>query len=180
MTRYRYRRRYRGRMSGRSIAIAAAAGVVLAAAAHSAGTGNVRASLTAAKPPGAAAVAIAYARAQLGAPYTWGGTGPYASGFDCSGLVMEAYAAAGITIPRTSEAQWAGLPHVSPGQVEPGDLVFFPGSDGTWSAPGHVALVISSTEMIQAYTTGVPVLISPLNGNGAGGIVGYARPGGSS
>jgi cell wall-associated NlpC family hydrolase len=120
----------------------------------------------------ATATAIAYARAQLGKPYVWGGTGP--AGYDCSGLVMEAYASAGVPIPRTSQDQWASLPHVS--SPRPGDLVFFPGGDGTWSAPGHVALVISATKMIEAYATGYPVRVSPLNGNGAGGIVGYARP----
>jgi cell wall-associated NlpC family hydrolase len=87
---------------------------------------------------------------------------------------MMAYQAAGISIPRTSEDQWADLPHVS--SPQPGDLVFFPGSDGTWSAPGHVALVIGGGQMIQAYAVGVPIEVSPLNGDGAGGIVGYARP----
>jgi cell wall-associated NlpC family hydrolase len=125
----------------------------------------------------AAAAAIAYARAQIGKPYLWGGTGPGA--FDCSGLVMQAWAAAGVHIPRTSQEQWAALPHIAASQVRPGDLVFFPGGDGTWAAPGHVALVLSDTTMLQAYATGTPVEISPLNGNGAGGIVGYARPGGA-
>ena len=54
--------------------------------------------------------AVNYAEEQLGKPYLWGGTGPDA--FDCSGLVMMAYRAAGVNIPRTSQAQWAGLPHV--------------------------------------------------------------------
>jgi cell wall-associated NlpC family hydrolase len=124
------------------------------------------------------AVAVAYARRQLGKPYIWGGTGP--GGYDCSGLVMMAYRAAGVSIPRTSEDQWAGLRHVPAARVRPGDLVFFPGADGSWPAPGHVAMVISRTQMIQAYTPGVPIEVSPLNGAGAGGIVGYARPSGGS
>ena len=53
-------------------------------------------------PSRAAAQAIAYAQRQIGLPYLWGGTGPDA--FDCSGLVMQAYAAAGISIPRTSRS----------------------------------------------------------------------------
>jgi cell wall-associated NlpC family hydrolase len=109
-------------------------------------------------PSPAAARAIAYARAQIGKPYLWGGTGPDA--YDCSGLVMEAYASAGVSIPRTSETQWAAGPQVPPDQVEPGDLVFFAGGDGTDTAPGHVGLVIGGGQMIEAYATGFPVRIS--------------------
>ena len=54
--------------------------------------------------------AVSYAEAQLGKPYLFGGTGPAA--FDCSGLVMMAYRAAGVNIPRTSQAQWIALPKV--------------------------------------------------------------------
>ena len=53
-------------------------------------------------------------------------------------------------------------------------------ADGTCAAPGHVALVIGGGQMIQAYATGTPIEVSPLSGDGAGGIVGYARPGGAS
>lgn len=150
------------------LVLGAAAGVLYASTSH-----GVPAVTTAASSP-AAAKAIAYAQAQMGKPYLWGGTGPNA--FDCSGLVMKAYASAGVSIPRTSQAQWASLPHVSASQVRAGDLVFFPGSDGTWSAPGHVAIVSGSSQMIQAYGRGVPIEVSPLSGDGAGGIVGYARP----
>jgi cell wall-associated NlpC family hydrolase len=124
------------------------------------------------------ATAIAYARSQAGKPYLWGGTGPGA--FDCSGLVMEAYAAAGITIPRTSQEQWAAGPRVS--SPQPGDLVFFPGSDGTWSSPGHVGLVTGHHLMIQAYAPGIPIgaypfgTASALGGTQAGDVIGYTRP----
>ena len=108
----------------------------------------------------------------------WGGTGPDA--FDCSGLVMGRLPGRRVSIsPGPPRTQWADLPHVPPA-AQPGDLVFFPGSDGTCTAPGHVALVIGGGQMIQAYATGTPIEISPLNGDGAGGIVGYARPGGAS
>ena len=94
--------------------------------------------------------------------------------FDCSGLVMEAYAAAGVTIPRTSEVQWADLPHVP--TLQPGDLIFYAGADGTVASPGHVVLYIGGGQVIQAYATGYPVMVSSLASMNAGGLTGYARP----
>ena len=168
-------RRYRrSRAAGKEGAvIAVIAGVALAAAAHSAGA--VPASLTADRAPNAAAAtAISYARAQLGKPYCWGGTG---SGcYDCSGLVMEAYASAGVSIPRTSEAQWAALPHIAASQLAPGDLIFYAGSDGTVSSPGHVVLYVGGGNVVQAYATGYPIMTSALASMSAGGLTGYARP----
>jgi cell wall-associated NlpC family hydrolase len=125
-------------------------------------------------------VAIAYAKAQLGCPYVFGGTGPCGAGFDCSGLVMEAWARAGVTIPRTSQGQWASLRHVPGSQIRPGDLVFGPGGDGTWAHPGHVMMIISlhPAKVIEAYATGTPVMTTSLSDGSAamGGTVGYARP----
>ena len=121
----------------------------------STGTGDVSAVQA---PTQAVATAIAYAEQQLGKPYLWGGTGPDA--FDCSGLVMMAYRAAGIDIARTSEEQWATEQHVPASQVQPGDLVFFAGADGTPTSPGHVGLVIGHGQMIEAYATGFPIRIS--------------------
>ena len=95
-----------------------------------------------------AARVILFAASELGKPYEWGATGPDA--FDCSGLTMMAYRAAGIGIPRTSQEQWAAGPYVPPGQEEPGDLVFFAGSDGTAQAPGHVGIVLGGGLMIDA------------------------------
>jgi cell wall-associated NlpC family hydrolase len=123
-------------------------------------------------PSQAPARAIAYARQQLGKPYLWGGTGPYA--FDCSGLVMMAYRSAGVGIARTSQAQWATERHVS--RPRQGDLVFYPGADGTWTAPGHVALVLGHGQMIEAYATGYPVRQVPIRP----GAVGYTQPWGGA
>jgi cell wall-associated NlpC family hydrolase len=136
-------------VSGGFVASALAAGALLAVAGHHAGAG------ARAKPGNAAAQAIAYAQAQLGKPYLWGATGPGA--FDCSGLVMQAYAAARVSIARTSQAQWATEQQVSTPQ--PGDLVFFPGADGTPASPGHVGIVVDPARhvMIDAYANGFPV-----------------------
>jgi peptidoglycan DL-endopeptidase CwlO len=122
-------------------------------------------------PGNSAAAAITFAEEQIGKPYQWGGTGP--DSYDCSGLVMMAYRAAGIDIPRTSQEQWAWGPHISPSQVEPGDLVFFVGADGTRIAPGHVGIVIGGGLMIEAYSTGFPIRIAPY---GDRDPVGFTRP----
>jgi cell wall-associated NlpC family hydrolase len=122
--------------------------------------------------------AVGYAEDQLGKPYLFGGTGPAA--FDCSGLVMMAYRSAGVNIPRTSQDQWKGLPHVPANQVQDGDLVFFAGADGTPTAPGHVGLVIGKNTMIEAYAVGTPIRVStfgtPQSPPGLNVVVGYAQP----
>ena len=117
------------------------------------------------------ATAISYAEQQLGKPYLWGGTGPDA--FDCSGLVLMAYRTAGIGIARTSQAQWATEVKVPASQVQPGDLVFFAGSDGTVTDPGHVGLVIGNGKMIEAYATGFPIRVASYLNRGA---IGFTRP----
>jgi len=127
--------------------------------------------LTVNAPSQAVATAIAYAEQQLGKPYQWGGTGPDA--FDCSGLVMMAYRAAGIDIARTSQAQWATEPQVPASAVEPGDLVFFVGADGTPTSPGHVGLVIGNGKMIEAYATGFPIRIATYTDRNP---IGFTRP----
>ena len=66
--------------------------------------------------------AVAFAYDQLGCPYVYGGTGPCNLGYDCSGLVQAAWAAAGVAIPRDTYEQWAALPKVPLSDIEPGDL----------------------------------------------------------
>ena len=128
--------------------------------------------ISAVAPSQAVTTAISYAQQQLGKPYLWGGTGPAA--FDCSGMVMMAYRAAGITIPRTSEQQWTWGPQIQPGSEEPGDLVFFEGSDGTPTSPGHVGMVLGKGMMIEAEETGVPIHIVSYKNRGP--IIGFSRP----
>lgn len=139
--------------------LALAAGAVIGVAGYGAATSQAPAAM-ASKPARVTAtaqsVAIAYARHQLGKPYLWGGVGP--DEFDCSGLVMMAYHKARVTIARTTFDQWKTEQHVD--HPEPGDLVFFAGSDGTMTDPGHVGIVIGGGKMIQALGTGYPVMIS--------------------
>jgi cell wall-associated NlpC family hydrolase len=113
--------------------------------------------------PPPVATAIGYALAQLGKPYIWGGTGP--AGYDCSGLVMMAYQAAGISLPRTTFQQvYAGSPVYSLARLRPGDLIFIPGSDGTVAHPGHVGMYLGNDKVIEAPETGKDIMIVSLNG----------------
>ncbi len=131
-------------------------------------------------PAGTAGKILAYAEAQLGKPYVFGAAGPDA--FDCSGLAMMAYRAAGITIPRTSQAQWGYGTQIPASQAQPGDLVFFAGSDGTPAAPGHVGIVLNPAAhtMIDAYATGSTVEEDtyglPSSKGGLSPLVGFTRP----
>jgi cell wall-associated NlpC family hydrolase len=110
--------------------------------------------------PEPVAVAISYALRQLGKPYVWGGTGP--AGYDCSGLVMMAYAAAGVSIPRTTYQQVdAGTAVPSFSDLLPGDLLFEAGSDGTPTNPGHVGMYIGDGLVIQAPYTGADIDLTP-------------------
>jgi cell wall-associated NlpC family hydrolase len=109
------------------------------------------------------AIAISYALKQLGKPYVWGGTGPV--GYDCSGLVMMAYEAAGISLPRTTFQQVdVGTPIYSLDELEPGDLIFTAGPDGTPTNPGHVGLYIGNGLVEEAPETGLNIMITPLSG----------------
>ncbi len=131
-------------------------------------------------PAGTAGNILAFAAAQLGKPYLYGATGPDAD--DCSGLVMMAYRAAGIAIPRTSQAQWDWGRQIPASQVQPGDMVFFAGYDGTPAAPGHVGIVLdpAAHTMINAYTSSFPVEVDtyglPTSKGGLSPVVGFTRP----
>ena len=94
--------------------------------------------------------AVAFAYAQLGCPYVYGGTGPCQRGYDCSGLAQAAWAAAGVQIPRDSYSQWAALPHVPLSSLEPGDLLIYNGE-------GHVAIYVGGGYIIDAPQTGMNV-----------------------
>jgi cell wall-associated NlpC family hydrolase len=97
-----------------------------------------------------ARAAVAYAIAQLGKPYVWGATGP--NSFDCSGLVQASWAAAGVAISRSTASQVNdGTAVAGVDQVQPGDLLFIPGSTGTPTHPGHVGIAAGAGLVIDAY-----------------------------
>jgi cell wall-associated NlpC family hydrolase len=100
--------------------------------------------------------AVAFVFAQLGCPYVYGSTGPCHQGFDCSGLVMSAWASAGVTIPRDTYEQWAALPHIPVADIKPGDLLYYNGI-------GHVAMYVGGGMIIDAPTTGLDVREIPMD-----------------
>jgi len=126
---------------------------------------------TVSAPAGAAAAAISFALAQAGRPYQWGAAGPDA--YDCSGLVYAAYAAAGIRIARTTFGWRQDGPQVPLSQIQPGDLLFSAGSDGTPANPGHVVMYLGGGQIIQAPQTGENVQVDPLS---MAGLVVATRP----
>ncbi len=86
-----------------------------------------------------ARLVLAFASAQVGKRYCWGGTGPAC--FDCSGLVQRAWATAGVRLPHSSGAMASALDEVSPDDVRPGDVLWW---------PGHVALYAGDGWAIEA------------------------------
>jgi peptidoglycan DL-endopeptidase CwlO len=114
---------------------------------------------------GGAGKAVATAAAQIGKPYEWGATGP--DSFDCSGLTMFAWKSAGVSIPRTSRSQYAGLPHVSKSEIRPGDLLFY------GSPIHHVGIYEGGGVMINAPETGENVRRNSIH---RADFAGAARP----
>ncbi|MET8830004.1 NlpC/P60 family protein [Streptomyces sp. NPDC004610] len=110
--------------------------------------------------------AVEYAARQLGKPYIWGAEGP--GGYDCSGLTSQAWLSAGVTIPRTSQAQWQGLTRIPAGSMRPGDLIVY------YPDASHVAIYIGDGRMINAPRPGRTVSIAPA---GSMPILGVVRPG---
>ena len=103
---------------------------------------------------GAAKKAIAFAMNQLGEPYVYGGTGP--DSWDCSGLVMKAYAAAGVSLPRVVGPQMAAGRSISAGDLQPGDLVAYP-------SMSHIGIYLGGGKVIHAPRPGKSVEITSLS-----------------
>jgi cell wall-associated NlpC family hydrolase len=115
---------------------------------------------------GSAAAAVAYARAQVGKPYCYGGAGPGC--YDCSGLTMMAWQQAGVGLPHSSAAQFNVGRRISASELQPGDLIFY------YSPISHVSIYIGGGQRISATHTGDYVRVQSLGSS----IVGYARPNG--
>ncbi|WP_425402240.1 C40 family peptidase [Gordonia shandongensis] len=102
-----------------------------------------------------ALIAVQAALSRIGDEYVWGATGPKT--FDCSGLMLWAYRQAGVTLPRTSEAQLAGGRPVAREDLKPGDLIiYYPGAT-------HVGMYVGDGYVVHASTFGVPVAVVPVD-----------------
>jgi peptidoglycan DL-endopeptidase CwlO len=123
----------------------------------------------------AAKIAIQVALAQQGKPYVWGATGP--DTFDCSGLMLFAYRAAGITLPRVADQQYTAGAHLPVAQAQPGDLLFWADASGNPAAIHHVAMYLGDGKIVEAQQSGMPVHIRAVS-FGEGELVATAtRPG---
>jgi peptidoglycan DL-endopeptidase CwlO len=114
---------------------------------------------------GAAGQAVKFAYAQIGKPYQWAADGP--ESFDCSGLTMAAWRAAGVSLPHNSAEQYAAVAHISNSDLRPGDLVFY------YSPIHHVAIYIGGGHIIHAPRVGEDVQVASV---GTAPIHGYGRP----
>ena len=117
-------------------------------------------------PSGAAGIAIAAAKSQLGKSYVFGAVGP--DTYDCSGLMMWAWAKAGVSMPHYTGSQFNAFPHVPMSAMAPGDLIFFN------IDLGHVGMYLGGGMYIHSPRTGDVVKIGSMAGRN---VVGVARPG---
>lgn len=122
-------------------------------------------------PSSAAALAVRTALAQQGVPYVYGGSTP--AGFDCSGLVMYAWAAAGVSLPHNTVSQLYATTEIPFSELAPGDLVFYDASGPP--QPSHVAMYIGGGQVVEANTTGTVVSVQSMYYDGA--PVSFARVG---
>ncbi|MFG1946019.1 C40 family peptidase [Nonomuraea sp. NPDC048826] len=120
----------------------------------------------------------------VGLPYSWGGGGTGGPGygigrgrkiwgFDCSGLVQYAWGTVGVTIARTSQAQWQEGVRIPRNEVRAGDLVFYD-NDRKKPGPEHVGIAINRKRMVNAPFTGARVRVEPLDRHT---YLGATRPG---
>ena len=102
-----------------------------------------------------AAIAVQAALSRVGLPYVWGATGP--DSFDCSGLMLWAWAKAGVSIPRSSSEQAAGLRVIPMSELQVGDLITF------YRPTSHVGMYIGDGLFVHASHTGAPLMVTSLS-----------------
>jgi cell wall-associated NlpC family hydrolase len=117
-------------------------------------------------------IAADWALTQLGKPYQWGGAGPET--YDCSGLTMDAWAHAGVTLLHWTGYQWPAGPHVPIDQLRRGDLLFYATDTSDPATIHHVGIYIGNGQMVDAPYTGVDVRIDSIYQ--PGGLIGATRP----
>jgi cell wall-associated NlpC family hydrolase len=117
-------------------------------------------------PGGAAGIAVKYACAQIGKMYVWGAAGP--NTFDCSGLMLAAWAKAGVTLPHNAAAQRRLIAYVKQADLRPGDLVFY------YSDLHHVGMYVGNGWVVHASQAGVPIKMKRFDD---GPINSFGRPG---
>jgi len=127
---------------------------------------STRVSTTDIDASGSAATAISFAMAQVGKAYVYGAAGD--SAYDCSGLTMRAWGAAGVSLPHSSAAQYSSGRHVSESELQPGDLVFY------YSPISHVGMYIGNGMIVNAENPSVGVTVTSLHSMP---YVGAVRPG---
>jgi cell wall-associated NlpC family hydrolase len=115
---------------------------------------------TAVLPAGVAGAAIEFALAEVGKPYVWGATGP--NTYDCSGLILRAFQAAGINLPRVSRQQFYAGGHVPISHAQAGDLLFYATDPSDPTTIHHVVLYLGDGRMVEAPYTGERVRVRPV------------------
>ena len=118
--------------------------------------------------------AVQAAREQIGQPYKSGGESRSEGGFDCSGLTYYAWQQAGVTLPRSSSAQYTWATKIKKADLQPGDFVFYSSSKSA-SNISHVALYAGNGKIIQAHKPGVPASEDDLATWWTGNLIGYGR-----
>ncbi|MFC7546283.1 NlpC/P60 family protein [Plantactinospora sp. GCM10030261] len=115
-------------------------------------------------PGGDSGKVVKFACAQIGKPYYWGSDGP--SSYDCSGLMLRAWAQVGVSLPHNAAQQYNRTKRVSRSQLQPGDMVFYSGLS-------HVGMYVGGGWIVHAPQSGDHVRMKRVDD---GSIVGYGRP----
>ncbi|MFL6144943.1 MAG: C40 family peptidase [Labedaea sp.] len=128
-------------------------------------------------PTAAAGSALNFALGQQGKPYEWGAPTDQQGSFDCSSLMLQAYRAAGITLPRVSRDQFRAGALLPVAQAQPGDLLFWAYDPSNPATIHHVAMYLGDGKIVEAQQTGVPVHVRPVSWTEAELVAQAVRPG---